>query len=127
MAVWRQTTRDRKSSPSWLNRNDCPKPPSDHARCRTVGWGKAKRGHHSDQRTWIDGGHGAIAHPTNLPPNHRPVPLDAGLQHLIHLPAPPVARKNLDFGIAGKSLRLDCGAERFDVDDAIAHHAAIIE
>ena len=43
--------------------------------------------------------------------HHRLVPLDAGLQHLIHRLRPPVVRKDLDLGIAGIALRLDGGAE----------------
>src|SRR6266478_239411 len=58
--------------------------------------------------------------------NHRPVPRDAGLQNLIHRLLPPVVGKNLDLGIAGKAMRLDRTAHRFDIDHTVAHHAAVI-
>ena len=41
--------------------------------------------------------------------NHRPVPLDAGAQHLVHRLAPPIIGEDLDLRRAGKALRLDCG------------------
>ncbi|KAH2825287.1 hypothetical protein KXV85_011128, partial [Aspergillus fumigatus] len=59
--------------------------------------------------------------------HHRHVPLDAGAEHFVHRPAPPVVGKDLDLGIAGKTLRLDGGADALDVDDAVAHHAAVVE
>src|SRR3954470_6406680 len=55
------------------------------------------------------------------------MPLDAGAEHLIHRLGPPVVGKNLDLGIAAKTLRLDGGADALDVDDAVAHHAAVVE
>src|ERR1700733_6895267 len=39
--------------------------------------------------------------------HHGPVPFDAGAQHLIHRLCPPGLGENLDFGVTGKSLRLD--------------------
>src|ERR1700751_1756479 len=55
------------------------------------------------------------------------MPLDAGAQDLIHRPIPPVVGEYLDLGIAGIALRLYCGADRAGVDDAVAHHAAVVE
>jgi hypothetical protein len=59
--------------------------------------------------------------------NHRPMPLDAGAQDLIHRTVPPRVGKDLDLGIAGKALRLDGTAQGLDIDDAVTHHAAIVE
>ena len=53
--------------------------------------------------------------------------LDAGRQYMIHRLAPPVMGKNFDFGIARKAFYLDSFAYRFNIDDAVSHHAAIIE
>src|ERR1700733_3145619 len=58
---------------------------------------------------------------------HRPMPPDAGLQHLVHRLLPPGIGENLDLGIAGKPLRLDRRSYRFDIDHAVAHHAAVVE
>ena len=59
--------------------------------------------------------------------NHGLVTFDTGAQHLLHRLSPPVIRKDFDLRIAGKALRLDGGARGFDVDDAVAHHAAVVE
>src|ERR1700738_875652 len=63
--------------------------------------------------------------PYNL--HHRPMPRDAGLQDLVDRLLPPIVGKNLDLGIAAKTLRLDRPAQSLDVDHAIAHHAAVVE
>src|SRR5579864_7308947 len=59
--------------------------------------------------------------------HHCAMPLDACAQHLVHGLHPPVFGKNLDFRIADKPYGLYRTAERFDVDRAISHHAAIVE
>src|SRR5262245_21289710 len=59
--------------------------------------------------------------------DHRAMPLDTNLQKLVHGPCPPVIREDFDLGIAGKALRLDRRSHRCDVDDAIAHHAVVVE
>src|SRR5437588_12109774 len=59
--------------------------------------------------------------------HRRPVPRDAGTEHVVHRPVPPPIRENLYFRIAAKSLRLNRRANRTDVDHAIAHHAAVVE
>jgi len=41
------------------------------------------------------------------------MPLDAGLKHFVHRPAPPIVGKNLDLGITRKALRL--AAARMDL------------
>src|SRR5215469_5806456 len=59
--------------------------------------------------------------------HHGPVPLDANAQDLVHRLVPPGVGKDLDLGIATKTLRLYRSADRTDVDDAVAHHAAVVE
>jgi hypothetical protein len=54
-----------------------------------------------------------------------PMPLDAGSDHLVHGAAPPILGKNLDFAITIEAEPLDLGADALQVNDAVAHHAAI--
>src|SRR5258708_19356257 len=59
--------------------------------------------------------------------NHRAMPCDAGSQNLVDRLFPPIVGKDLDLGIARKTLRLDRGAQSFDIDHTVAHHAAVVE
>src|SRR5688572_15914627 len=53
--------------------------------------------------------------------------LDTGAQNFVAWPGPPVARKNLDFAVTVVTGSLDPASDTTDVDNAIAHHAAVIE
>src|SRR5256885_1205488 len=56
------------------------------------------------------------------------VPCDARVEHLAAIALPPVlAREDLDFAVALEARGLDPAADARDVDDAVAHHPAIVE
>src|SRR5215469_2586736 len=62
------------------------------------------------------------------PSAHGAVTFDAGSQHLVDRAPPPIALgENLDLDRAVISHRLDETADVRNVDDAVAHHAAIQE
>src|SRR5215510_3189019 len=57
---------------------------------------------------------------------HAIVALDAGRQHLVARPRPPVGGgKDLDLLRPAIARRLDPAADAAEIDDAVAHHAAI--
>src|SRR4051794_11779139 len=55
------------------------------------------------------------------------MPRDASLDDFVHRPRPPVVGENLDLDEAGKSQRFDLAADAPEIDDAVAHHAAVEE
>src|SRR5262245_2546005 len=59
--------------------------------------------------------------------HHRIVARDAGIEYLLGGLTPPVIGENLDFRRPGVARRLDPAADFLQLDDAITHHAAIVE
>ena len=55
------------------------------------------------------------------------MPLDAHGDDLIDRARPPVFRKDFDLAIARKPLRFDHGSNIANVDDAVSHHATIVQ
>src|SRR5260370_8818840 len=54
------------------------------------------------------------------------MPLDADAQHLGGVPLPPVlGGENLDLAVAAVAGALDHGADRTQIDHAVAHHAPV--
>src|SRR5215470_493557 len=56
---------------------------------------------------------------------HRPEPLHGCCQHLVARPTPPLVGKNLDLLDAVVTRRLDHPSDRREIDDTVAHHAAV--
>src|SRR5262245_10431096 len=59
--------------------------------------------------------------------HHGVVARDAGIENLLRRQPPPVFGENLNFRRPGVARRLDPAADLLQLDDAITHHAAIVE
>src|SRR5271165_6049433 len=53
--------------------------------------------------------------------------LDAGFENFVDRARPPVFRKNLNLAITCETLGFDHFADRRNCNDAVAHHAPVVE